>query len=138
MFSLTYASSAIEPFTHEQLRTLLQVSRANNDKVGVTGMLLYKGGNFLQVLEGEREAVLAVKARIDRDARHRGILLLLTSEHSGREFGNWSMAFRDLDGSESHNLPGYDEFLNTPLNDERFQRDPAASQKLLTIFKRTM
>ncbi len=138
MFTLTYASSAIRPFTQADLRALLQVSRVNNENAGITGMLLYKGGNFMQVLEGERNAVLATKARIDADSRHRGILVLLSGEQAAREFGNWSMAFRDLDGNATHTLPGYDEFLNTPLNDERFKRDPASSQKLLTIFKRTM
>ena len=41
MYSLTYASSAIRPFTPEELRALLTVSRENNDRAGVTGMLLY-------------------------------------------------------------------------------------------------
>jgi hypothetical protein len=138
MYSLTYASSAIRPYSIEELRSLLQISRTNNGRAGITGMLLYKGGNFMQVLEGEREAVLATMARITADPDHRGVLVLLSSACAQRTFGTWSMGFRDLDGTGTRTLPGYDEFLNTPLTDERFVRDPVACQKLLRIFKRDM
>ncbi len=138
MYSLTYASSAIRPFTPEELRALLTVSRENNDRAGVTGMLLYKDGNFMQVLEGRREAVLTVKARIAADPRHRGFLVLLSGENPQRLFGSWSMAFRDLHGAQDLSLDGYDEFVNTPLTDPRFVHEPAACQKLLMIFKRSM
>ncbi len=138
MYSLTYVSSATRPFTPEELRALLTVSRTNNDRAGVTGMLLYKDGNFMQVLEGEREAVLVTKARIAADPRHRGFLVLLTGESAQRQFGSWSMAFRDLQTAGNLNLEGYDEFMNTPLTDPRFVQVPTDCQKLLMVFKRSM
>ncbi len=138
MYSLTYVSSAVNLFSPEDLRALLTQSRNNNERAGITGLLLYKSGNFMQVLEGERDAVLAAKARIAADARHRGILVLLQSEVAQRSFRNWSMAFRDLDAEGARATPGYDEFLNTPLNDERFVRDPSASRRLLLVFKENM
>jgi hypothetical protein len=138
MYSLTYVSSATRPFTQQELRSLLVVARTRNDRSGVTGMLLYKDGNFMQVLEGARDAVLAVKARIETDPRHRGILVLLSGDSPQRQFGSWSMAFRDLHGAEGLGLAGYDEFMNTPLTDPRFVDEPSACQKLLMIFKRSM
>jgi hypothetical protein len=138
MYSLTYVSSSVQPYSRDALHALLRVSRINNERDSVTGMLLYKDGNFMQVLEGERETVLATKARIDRDSSHRGILVLLSGEVPQRNFGTWSMAFRDLQAVRAEHVPGYDEFLNVPLADERFTRDPAACQKLLRIFKRAM
>ena len=138
MHSLTYVSSAVNLFTQDDLRALLTKSRTNNDRAGITGLLLYKDGNFMQVLEGERTAVLATKARITSDPRHRGILVLLEEDTVQRSFGNWSMAFRDLQTEGSQALPGYSEFLNTPLNDPRFTREPGASRKLLRIFKDSM
>ena len=138
MYSLTYVSSAARPFTAEDLRALLTVSRTNNDRAGVTGMLLYKDGNFMQVLEGDREAVLGIKSKIVADPRHSGFMVLLTTETAQRQFGSWSMAFRDLQGAGNLSLAGYDEFLNTPLTDPRFRQVPTDCQKLLMIFKRSM
>ncbi len=57
MFSLTYVSSAVRPFAEDELADLLAVSRQNNARLGITGMLLYKDGNFMQVLEGEEAEV---------------------------------------------------------------------------------
>jgi len=138
MYSLTYVSSAGRPFSHAELQLLLATSRRNNEAAGITGILLYKDGNFMQVLEGERAVVLATKARIDADPRHHGVLNLLEVEIETREFGVWSMAFRDLATVQAAQVPGYDEFLNTPLTDPRFAQDPSTSQKLLTMFKRNM
>jgi len=138
MHSLTYVSSAVNLFTQEDLRALLAKSRLNNDRAGITGLLLYKDGNFMQVLEGDRAAVLATKAKIAADPRHRGVLVLLEEDSAQRHFGNWSMAFRDLETGGTQALPGYSDFLNTSLTDPRFKQDPNASRKLLRIFKESM
>ena len=137
MYSLTYVSSAVAKLSADQLREILEQSRRNNEPQGITGLLLYKGGNFMQVLEGERDVVLRAKERIAKDSRHRGILVLLEGDIEQRSFASWSMAFKDLNAAAGE-IPGYDEFLNTSLTDERFVNDPAMSVKLLQIFKRTM
>jgi hypothetical protein len=138
MYSLTYASSACVQFSTEDLRALLLHSRAKNDSVGITGMLLFKGGNFMQVLEGEESAVRATHLAIMRDPRHTGVIVLLQRTVPSRAFPAWSMAFRDLDSPDNRALPAYDDFLNTPLTDPRFVHEPSASQRLLQIFKRNM
>jgi hypothetical protein len=137
MYSLTYVSSATRLLSQEDLRNLLSTSRLNNERLGLTGMLLYKDGNFMQVLEGEQEAVLAVQARILEDVRHKGIIVLLRGNVPHRSFRQWSMAFRNLDEPSSRGTPGYDDFLNTPLTDARFLQNPAATQKLLHVFKKS-
>ena len=138
VYSLTYASSASCEFSPDDLRKLLARSRMKNERAGLTGMLLYKGGNFMQVLEGEAAAVHHAMAKIAADARHKDILVLLHGEVPAKTFGNWSMAYRDLNTVAGHAAPGYDDFLNTPLNDARFMREPSACRKLLQIFKANM
>jgi hypothetical protein len=138
MYSLTYVSSARVSFSKDDLRGLLQKSRANNERAGVSGMLLFKDGNFMQVLEGDESAVRATHQIIQRDPRHGGLITLLQKPVATRAFGSWSMAFRDLDSPASRATPGYDDFLNTPLTDARFVREPSASQRLLQIFKEHM
>ncbi len=138
MFSIVYVSSAIQPFTQEELAELLQSSRKNNLAVGVTGMLLYKDGSFMQVLEGEQSSVQQVFNKISRDPRHRGVVVLLRQTIAARDFDDWSMGFRNLNSPEVRDLEGYSEFLNVGLNDQIFFDEPAKSQKLLLTFRRTM
>ena len=60
MFHLVYVSSAVRPFSKSELVELLNVTRDNNSRLGVTGMLLYRDGNFMQVLEGGEPVVRAL------------------------------------------------------------------------------
>lgn len=138
MFTLVYVSSAVTPFSQSELATLLEKSRANNASLGITGMLLYKDGNFMQVLEGEEEQVMALNAKIIRDSRHRGVMILLKEHQPHRTFADWSMAFRDLGADDVKRLPGFNEFLNLDLTDRSFAADPSRAKKLLLTFRRSM
>jgi FAD-dependent sensor of blue light len=138
MFFLVYVSSAVVPFTRPELDALLAKSHENNGKSDISGMLLYKDGNFMQVLEGAEAAVRALYAKIGRDTRHRGLITLLHGPLAHRQFPAWSMGFRDLNAADVLPLPGYNEFLNTPLTDSCFTSDPTRCQKLLTTFKKSM
>ena len=134
MFSLTYVSSAVKPFTPHELRDLLEACHRNNRPRDVTGMLLYKDGKFMQVLEGEEAAVMGVYRLVSRDPRHCGLLPLLRGTVSERQFPKWSMGFKDL-GGDLDNPEGYSEFLNAPLTDNLFKSDPSQAKKLLLTFK---
>lgn len=91
--SLLYVSSAIRLLDQSELLDLLQVSRNCNELANITGLLVYEGGNFIQVLEGPSEAVEETMRRIRNDPRHRNILVLLDNKISERLFDNWAMAF---------------------------------------------
>jgi hypothetical protein len=138
MLFLVYLSSAVELFSPAALRELLAQSRVNNTRVGLTGILLYKDGNFMQVLEGELDAVHALYAAIQRDPRHSGLLTLLQGPLAERQYPDWSMGFRDLNSPDVRLMPGYSEFLNTPLTGEEFASNPSRCQKLLLTFKKYM
>lgn len=138
MFYLVYVSSATRPFSEADLSDLLETSRENNAKLGITGMLLYKDGNLMQVLEGEEELVRALYEKIGTDPRHDGAITLHQSIAEERQFPDWSMGFRNLDSPELRTVPGYSEFLNSPLTGGEFSADPSRSQRLLLTFKRTM
>ncbi|WP_148575254.1 BLUF domain-containing protein [Nocardioides caldifontis] len=138
MHSLVYVSSATELLDRDELEQFLAVSRRNNAAAGITGMLLYKDGNLMQVLEGEEPAVRETYARIALDARHRGLLVLLEDTVDQRQFEDWTMAFRDLETDEAKAAPGYSAFLNTPLDGPELTEDPGAARRLLTTFKESM
>lgn len=138
MFSLLYVSSAVRPFSGSDLEELLATSRDNNARVGITGMLLYKDGNFMQVLEGEEGAVRDLYDKIGDDPRHRGEIVLREGFTEERQFPGWSMGFRDLESPGARAIPGYSGFLNTPLTGREFSGDPTRAQRLLLTFKKTM
>ena len=111
MFYLAYVSTARELLNQEELARLLATCERNNTAAGVSGALVYAGGSFLQVLEGDEVTVRALFGRIRRDSRHHDIILLDEGDEDEREFGEWSMAFRDLTGQMA-GTPGFEELMN--------------------------
>ena len=72
---------------------ILQASRRNNARVGVTGGLLFSDGCFAQVLEGPIDRVESVFERIQCDPRHADVTVLQANPIETRDFPEWSMAF---------------------------------------------
>ena len=93
---LMYASRAALPMDQEELNAILRKSQANNPARGITGVLCFSGGLFLQVLEGGRSNVNQLYQHINRDARHTDVLLLAYEEISERRFANWAMGLVNL------------------------------------------
>jgi hypothetical protein len=110
-FFLAYGSSATQAFSAQQLIDLLGVSRANNERAGITGMLLHRGGNFLQALEGPEDAVRETMQRITSDRRHGSVLLFLEEWPEERLFADWSMAFEDVSQLDPAKHPGLSAYL---------------------------
>jgi hypothetical protein len=134
IFSLLYLSGSTVPFAEKDLRDLLAKSRENNSKLGISGMLLFKGGNFLQVLEGKKETVVALYEKIARDPRHHQITTLLEETSTKRNFPDWSMGFHDLSSTDTRSIPGFSHFLDTSLTCADFT-DVQRAKKLLLLFK---
>ncbi len=88
---LTYQSDASAPPSDTELNALVAQARLRNQSVGVTGMLLYEDGRFLQTLEGPPMGLSEIWASIQQDERHQNIELL--SEHyvEGRLFSDWDL-----------------------------------------------
>jgi hypothetical protein len=138
LFRIVYLSTASKLFDSAELRVMLKEANERNKEAGVTGMLLYKEGQFMQVLEGTRDTVTATFSRISQDPRHHGIMVLAKGAVQERRFPEWSMAFRDLNLPDHQEVPGFSEFLNTPLTGKEFDGDPDHCQKLLLVFKKSI
>ena len=109
MIQLIYRSAATVPFSERQLADLLTRARDNNAELGLTGLLLYDDGSFLQVLEGEREPLLTIYGRILK-IRHDKLTKLLERPIDERRFGDWQMGFVSVTRLGLA-IPGYSEFL---------------------------
>jgi len=96
LYHIAYFSTATKYFTENEITELLAISKENNKELGVTGILLFIEGCFLQVLEGEKQIVKKVFKKVKKDDRHDDVLVLFKGEKEERNFGNWSMGFKNL------------------------------------------
>ncbi len=87
---LLYASRAADQSPAATDAILVQ-SRSHNPACGITGILCYGGGIFLQALEGGRTQVSELYGHIQKDVRHKDVILLHYEEISERRFGSWTM-----------------------------------------------
>ena len=87
---LLYASRAIDT-SDDAIAAILGQSRQHNPECGITGILCYGGGIFLQAIEGGRTAVSELYGHIQKDPRHKDVVLLHYEEISERRFGGWTM-----------------------------------------------
>ena len=88
---LLYASRAAQPIGEAELGAILKQSREHNPAEGLTGLLCYNDGVFIQMLEGGRDAVNGRYKRIVEDPRHKDVILLSYEEIRERQFAGWSM-----------------------------------------------
>ena len=88
---LLYASRAAHPMSEAELSAILKSSREHNPAEGLTGLLCYSDGVFIQVLEGGRDSVNARYKAIIDDPRHQDVILLSYEEIGERHFAGWSM-----------------------------------------------
>lgn len=138
LFQIVYTSTAVEHFGKPELVEMLKGSVQRNKRVGITGLLLFRDSCFMQVLEGEEQPVKALFDKISHDRRHRNVIPLLQEHINERCFPNSAMAFRDLSSPELRELPGYSEFLNTPLNGELLKDNLPKCQRLILYFKQNI
>jgi Sensors of blue-light using FAD len=128
-FRVVYSSEAVPSLNLAKLETMLSESRIRNAARGITGVLVFVEGVFLQILEGEKKAVLDLMRTIERDKRHRHLKVFYEEETDKRAFGSWSMAYlspsteevsrwAELDGSSTIESV----LLSLAKDPDRFQR----------------
>jgi len=133
--SLTYFSTGARLFSSKELVLLLEQSRAANARFGITGILLYKLGSFIQAIEGPVEAMDQLYINICGDPRHRGIIKVLDDTIQEREFSAWSMGFHDISEMKEHHVPDFTDFLKSEEKAKEFHANPSVAKKMLLSFR---
>lgn len=105
---LLYASRALDT-SPAAIEGILSASRQRNPGCGITGVLCYGAGVFLQAIEGGRSEVSTLYGHIQRDARHKDVELLQYEEISERRFGGWTMGQVNLSKLNQSILLKYSE-----------------------------
>lgn len=119
VFHLVYFSKAAEDLSYTDIREILEVSRRNNARLGITGLLIFRDGYFVQLLEGDEAPVRNVLAAIRDDDRNYSVKVLIETVGAERLFPDWSMAFHDGDittSSTSYLIELFESVVSTDLS----------------------
>ena len=136
MIQLVYLSSTRWLLGEEDIADILITSRRNNARDNITGILLYHSGSVLQMLEGDAAPVHALFEVIKRDHRHHRITLLYDEPAELREFGDWTMAYRDVNAAMMPANPGYSPALEEDFKLSNLPWNRA--RKALTVFRQSL
>ncbi|MBV5258536.1 BLUF domain-containing protein [Synechococcus moorigangaii CMS01] len=90
---LVYISTAHPDLMLADLDSILETARTRNAAENITGLLVFNGFNFMQLLEGPAESVERIFASICNDGRHTGVVRVMSGETDARVFGDWAMAY---------------------------------------------
>ena len=132
LIHLIYCSAATKPFQDSELVDLLDGARFINDRLGITGMLLYDQGSFFQILEGSPKDVDQLYTEITKDKRHAKVVTIIREPIAKRSFADWTMGFSKISSQELDEIVGINDFFTegkdlTYLNSGR-------AKKLVTAF----
>ena len=110
---LIYQSQASHEFGSLHLFNLLTEARLRNQRLNITGHLLYFEGRFTQCIEGPSDSIDQLWASLKRDERHHDVQLLARYAIEERRFPEWTMAFSSYESLYVHGMTGF-----FPVNDE--------------------
>ncbi len=138
---ILYSSRATAGMNQDELEQILKVSRRNNERAQLTGMLLHHPptqlypATFLQVLEGERDVLEVAYARIAEDPRHDNLKLLSSRPAEHRLFGEWSMGLEYVTDTDLQRvLPGFSSDDPEAVRIQDLTENPAVAEMLLHLY----
>lgn len=135
MKRIIYCSQATDDVSPDELVALLELARRANEQAGLSGMLLYCSQSFLQVLEGDAEALEATYAKIHADGRHQNLRLLMDANITTRLFPDWTMGFEHVDDEDlAGELEGFTPAMDYPLVNPDLITNAVVAQTLLTLY----
>ena len=136
MIQLSYISSATHPMSAEDLNQLLAECRSYNAAHGITGMLLYANSTFLQVLEGEEDAIDEVLERIRNDPRHTDLHLLGRKQIEQREYSAWSMGLQKISTRQLKKIEGLQDLSEDDIDVAYLEQNSTIVPILMNHFRK--
>jgi uncharacterized membrane protein (DUF373 family) len=118
MIQTTYISIPTRPVSTDALMDILNTSRRNNASIGVSGMLLFTGSEFIQILEGDEKVIEELLNTIKKDPRHKDFRIIEKKKITTREYAEWTMGFKRVDKEDLRDIPGLNKFFETDLSGE--------------------
>lgn len=136
MIQISYISSATQPLSTDQLLGLLEQCLTNNAGTGVTGMMLYGNGTFLQTLEGDENIVESLYEKIQNDPRHTNIKALHRRTIERRQYSEWTMGFKRVSDKDLQHIDGLRDFGEKDFNAAFLTQNVAVADALMDHFRK--
>jgi len=131
---LSFATRSLKSNCDEEIQKILEESRKHNAEKDITGQLIYRGGIFLQLLEGGKDDVSLLLGRILLDSqRHENIKILFNQPMTKRVFPNWSMAYKYLDDTALDIVNSIVPWQK--LTDLSAQKKSVGSDAIMSVFE---
>lgn len=134
LHQVIYISMATKKMSEKAMDRLLDQATKNNEKTGITGLLLYRSGLFMQYLEGEKLAVSALYNKIKNDRRHKSLIKMHEKTIGSRIFKDWAMEFRHL--SYLDGLLNFDAYLRSHLDEKAKENNRRAIYNFIMSFEK--
>ena len=131
LYELLYTSVAKWEMSSLELIELLEQSRKKNLRLNITGLLVYHNGEFMQILEGEKETVLELYDTITNDERHTSVKTFWEDSISERGFSKWAMGFVNTENIELSTIKGYSRFLKEGFSSADITHCQTVGKKLI-------
>lgn len=129
VYQLIYVSDKINTFVPRDVNSILSSARKNNEKHGITGLLVELPKHFIQILEGNQGRVKQTFNRISHDSRHQNVRVILGQNIEFREIEAWEMGFSaELNESQLNDAL---HILNTFSKKQSFTGIQGQSLKIL-------
>lgn len=94
--TLIYRSHIRDDEPVKKIEEMVSIANRRNMQSDVTGILLFNGSHFFQLLEGPEEQVKMIYRAICQDPQHYNIVELLCDYAPARRFGKAGMELFDL------------------------------------------
>ncbi len=91
---LVYVSNSRLGLNQNDLDSIMHAAKLRNKLAGFTGVLLFNGVNFMQVLEGERSRTLNIYNSILEDSRHGAIKTIVQEKIDHLTYPAWGMKLK--------------------------------------------
>lgn len=135
IYQLVYVSTATNPLELNDIHAIERVAIINNEKAGLTGVLTYCDGKFMQFLEGQISDVEQIFAAIKKDPRHHSIDVLRLDFIPERQFTDWHMKYTDVSEIHEKHGPVYYKIFNTQVDTLSVSLKAEESIAMLVAFK---
>jgi len=132
MYYILYLSAVSDYLDDDELQNILSLSRKNNQMKNITGVLLYGNGQFIQLLEGDRDLLDKTFQKIKLDPRHLDITVIASGNLEKRCFPEWYMGFKPIRTESKEVLDGFLDLSKTAIQNN----DCDLPVKLLQSFVR--
>lgn len=132
MHLISYASTSHKLLTEIELEQLLVKSRDNNIEHNITGLLLYRDGSFIQVIEGPESELRQLYRNINSDPLHYNVTTILDEPTAGRIFPSWHMGYARM--QKTPDIEGFNRILQDALILREFSEDASDAKHLLATF----